>query len=102
MILARAPLLSCLVVAVASIGCAPTCADACAKLESCGLQPEVSWLECRASCEKKYATYQPFDDADVREAFDAERVCLGESTCDEIADGACYDPATNPFDVAAD
>ena len=89
-----------LVAASFAAGCAPTCADVCAKLESCELQPEVSWLECRASCEKKYATYQPFDeDEATRAAFDAERECLGAATCDEIAAGECYDPATNPFDV---
>jgi hypothetical protein len=98
----RAAALLVLAGSVLASGCAPTCGDVCAKLESCGIQPEVSWLECRASCEKKVATYQPFDDDELRLAFDAERACLGAETCDAIAEGVCFDPRTNPFDVAGE
>lgn len=98
----RAAALLGLAVAGLASGCAPTCGDVCAKLESCGIQPEVSWLECRASCEKKFATYQPFDDDETRLAFEAERACLGASSCEAIAEGVCFDPRTNPFDVAVE
>lgn len=79
-------------VALAS-GCTPSCERVCEKLVDC---PDLDTtrmtaLECQRSCEDQQSLLDRWTDAELRHAFDAELDCLGASSCEEIADGVCYD-----------
>ncbi len=80
-------------------GCAPSCERTCRKLLRCGnLESDrVSVQECEASCQSQISLYEGWqDERALDRAFDAHRTCLVRSTCDEIADGACYDERLYP------
>ena len=47
--------------------------------------------ECQAVCEDQKALLSRWTDTQKQDAFDAELRCLQESSCDEIAEGVCYD-----------
>lgn len=47
--------------------------------------------ECQESCQTQEDLLKTWTDQELRDAFDDEMSCLGDATCDEIADGACYD-----------
>jgi hypothetical protein len=85
-------------------GCAPSCETLCNKLERCDLDPGVSSDECRETCDRQVSFFKEdnmqIPDGDVLgEAFYQHRVCLGAHTCDEIADGVCYDEQLFLFDL---
>lgn len=80
-------------------GCAPTCGALCDKLDGCGLTTSIGREECRASCETQLADLQAREDLDPLQAFDAQRTCIGASTCDEVEAGACWDGELGPFDL---
>lgn len=79
-------------------GCVPTCDRACRAILDC----ELAGLEgygqdrCAADCEDQQVVYDSLaDDLDQpegQEAFDALRTCVVDTTCDDLAAGACYDP----------
>jgi len=48
-------------------------------------------LECQLSCQDQQSLLDRWTDAELRRAFDEELSCLGSASCEEIADGACYD-----------
>jgi hypothetical protein len=83
-----------LLLVLAFAGCTPTCKQVCDKIVDCdGLPTErMSSAECAESCEAQDDLYDQWTDAEKRHAFDDERACIGDATCDELADGACYDP----------
>jgi len=72
-------------------GCAPACESTCTKLLDCDLSPRVSEEECVESCETQQHLYEDWGDTEKQTAFEKERGCIRQSTCDEIADGTCYD-----------
>jgi len=72
-------------------GCSPGCERLCNKLDRCGLQNNRTLEECQLSCTRELDAYKAADDRELIERYNRERRCLGSSTCDEIADGACYD-----------
>ena len=77
---------------IAGSGCAPSCEHTCRKVLACDLGTErIAQQECVDSCEAQDALYQSWDDEEKIDAFDDHRRCLVQSSCDEIADGACYD-----------
>jgi len=84
-----------LVLAVALLGCAPRCERTCKKLLKCdGLDSDrVALAECETSCLNQLAMFEDWKDEDkLEDAFADHRRCIVQSTCDEIADGVCYDP----------
>jgi hypothetical protein len=79
-------------------GCAPTCASVCRKAMSCELDsPRTSTTECEDTCTHQLRLYQDWDDEELQDAFDEQRQCIADATCDEIADGVCYDEALYVF-----
>lgn len=80
-------------------GCTPTCQDVCTKLVACdGLPTErMTEGECEEQCSLQQDRYNTWDDVAKREAFDDELTCLYESTCEQVAAGACYDEDVYSF-----
>lgn len=74
-------------------GCTPSCEDVCQKLVACGNEgtERMSETECKESCQQQERLYEEWEDEQLRDAFDAELKCLDDSTCEELADGVCYD-----------
>lgn len=79
------------------LACAPDCDTLCGKLERCGLDADVSQLECRTTCERQITQLDDDTDDAVADAFRDHRACLGNHSCDEIAAGVCYDPLLFPY-----
>lgn len=73
--------------------CPPPCGQVCRKvLFDCELDSErVAFEECEASCERQDALYQQWEDETLQDLFDDHRRCIARSSCDELAEGACYE-----------
>lgn len=89
------------IVAIGS-GCTPTCEQSCRKLLKCEFadSPRTSARECEDGCEQAESLYKSWQDDDPDEKLDRlreQRQCIGQSTCDEIGDGVCYDEVLDPF-----
>lgn len=82
-----------LVALVALGGCRPTCKEACRALLECDevTSPRVSLDECEDSCQREEALYESWEDTERLHAFHDELECIVDSTCGEVAAGACYD-----------
>jgi hypothetical protein len=74
----------------------PSCEMVCRHLRSCDLDPRLTQDECELACDAQAATYEDLDDDRV-EALKDHRRCVSAATCDELADGACYDPSIFPY-----
>ncbi len=74
-------------------GCAPSCGQTCKKVLDCELDsPRTTTLECRDDCERQRSLYEDWwKDEEKVEQFEEHRRCLMQSTCDQLAAGACYD-----------
>lgn len=84
-------------------GCAPTCEETCDKLVDCGNLETTGFSStaCNNSCELQEAQLDEWNDTQKLDALEAERRCLVGSTCEEIAEGACYDPYIWSYDASA-
>ena len=81
-------------------GCAPNCEQTCTKLRRCGVGPATyTQEECQTSCERQRQLYDDWGDKDKRKAFDAHRNRIGNSTCDDVLAGVCYDETIYIFDT---
>ncbi len=69
------------------------------KLVECGNPgtERMSAPECEEQCNEQKELYQRWTDTQLRDAMDEQLVCIDESSCDEIADGVCYDEALWSF-----
>jgi hypothetical protein len=78
--------------ALALPACKPTCEQVCDKLVACDTlgTDRQTGAECTESCQDQAQLYQRWSDTELRADFEAQLDCLDASTCDEIADGACY------------
>lgn len=101
---ASAWLLAAGVCAVLSTGCAPSCDELCNKLTDCALVPSVDQPECVISCDRQLGplindTDTTDDEADeaTLEVFNAHRTCVGDATCSELQDGACFESSLFPY-----
>lgn len=77
------------------LGCAPTCDQVCRKtLFDCDLSTErVALATCVDACDRQRSLYEDlWKDQDLTQKFADERRCLMRESCDDIADGVCYDP----------
>ena len=80
------------------LGCTPTCEQVCEKLTTCdGLDAITSEKDCQSACTAQELLYEDWDDEDKRDAFEELKICIGENTCTEIADGICYNSAVYLF-----
>lgn len=82
-----------LVALLALAGCHATCEQACDHLMQC--TEVVSDLqypeECAETCLIQEDQYRNWDAPELEARFEAHRDCLKDSTCEDIAAGACYD-----------
>ncbi len=88
-------------VAVAG-GCAPSCERTCRQLLDCDVALDAQTValdQCEEQCVRTDALYESWEeDGDTkRVAFDDHRRCIVDATCDELADGACYEEALFPY-----
>ncbi|MEL6346202.1 MAG: hypothetical protein AAFV53_24035 [Myxococcota bacterium] len=77
------------------LGCEVTCEQACQKLvNECDTveTPLASELDCTESCIEQESLYVEWNDGQKTDAFVDYKNCVGERTCQQIADGECYDP----------
>lgn len=85
--------------------CAAPCGTVCRKLERCELDPAVLLDECVEACDREIAAFRALEDKtpadrELHRAYNRHRTCLANRPCDDIAEGACYDPEIFPFDGA--
>ncbi|MCA9491880.1 MAG: hypothetical protein KC621_18235 [Myxococcales bacterium] len=82
--------------------CPPPCKQVCRKvLFDCDLDSErVALAECTESCTRQEGIYRQWKNQDLLDLHLDHRRCVMQSTCDEIADGACYEGYEElfPFD----
>lgn len=72
-------------------GCAPPCGQVCRKVLDCELDSErVSFEECEAACRQQQALYLEWENRELQAAFDDHRSCVAQSSCEELADGTCF------------
>jgi hypothetical protein len=82
------------------LGCAPTCEQTCRHVLACGADlgsERVAQAECEDQCAREDALYAAWEDQEKMDAFDDHRRCVVGATCEELVDGACYDPLLFPY-----
>jgi hypothetical protein len=70
----------------AGLGCGSRCSEACEKMEECNLLGILTVESCKDLCE------DPPSGATICEN---RADCIADSTCDEIAKGACANESCN-------
>lgn len=81
---------------VLALGCHPTCKKVCKTLLACEEveSSRINQEECEESCERQEALYEKeWEDTVLLDAFYAQNSCIVDSSCEEVAAGACYDPS---------
>lgn len=96
-----------LAIAVSLCACnqvTPTCRSVCRKLTRCDEVRAADYIgtdECRDLCDVQDNYYDSIQDDEVLvtdfEAWNAYKWCVLSETCEEVADGACYDEALYAF-----
>ena len=97
----RAWLFAAVALASFATGCEPTCAQSCRKVIACDLESQrVVQDECEASCVFQERQYEDWEDEVKQDAFSDHKRCLARESCDDIAEGVCYDEQIFLFDVS--
>lgn len=79
-------------VAALASGCVPPCENVCNKLVfDCELQDDVQHEGCTLACSRQVAAYEADADTEKRDAFNDQRWCIAQNTCEDIQSGRCYD-----------
>jgi len=82
---------ACVLVALLA-GCQPTCKEVCKKVLECDLDSDrVSVVECEENCTRQQLLYEIWEDEAKADLFVEHKQCIMGASCDEIADGTCYD-----------
>ena len=81
------------------VACPPPCKQVCKKvLFECSLDSERLALDaCEENCERQEFLYKIWDDEVKQDLFDDHKRCIKRSTCDEIAEGVCYEDFEDLF-----
>lgn len=83
--------------------CTPRCQSNCAKVLDCGLgSTRVARSECVQACQLEQALYAEWEDETKIEAFKEHKRCIRAASCDELADGVCYDPELFIFEPTSE
>lgn len=82
-----------ILVLVSLTGCHATCANVCEKLVECDGLPtqRMPNEECAEACVDQEELYDRWADVQKQDALTAQLDCLRDSTCEDIAQGVCYD-----------
>jgi hypothetical protein len=90
------------VLAVFAAACAPPCERVCRKvLFDCELSSErVALDECIDSCSRQEDLYIAWNNDELQTLHREHRRCVVAASCEELADGACYEGYEElfPFD----
>jgi len=80
-------------VLLAAPACHPTCKQVCTKLLECDEveSSRVSEYECRDSCQREENLYEGWEDLQALELHYDQMSCIMDASCQEVADGECYD-----------
>ena len=74
--------------------CNATCRQSCQKLASCAEVDSTGTIEaeCRETCLAQEFLYEEdWEDEVLLAAFEEQRNCIRDSSCEQIAEGVCYD-----------
>ena len=87
----RTVLLALVVLPIAA--CAPPCKQICRKtLFDCSLDSErVALQECVDACTQQEVLYEQWKNQELADLFDDHKRCIGRATCEELAEGVCYE-----------
>ncbi|MEN0062071.1 MAG: hypothetical protein AAGA48_07940 [Myxococcota bacterium] len=88
-----------------ALGCAPTCDQVCRKtLFDCDLSTErVALATCVDQCDRQLTLYQDqWMNDELASLFADHRRCLMRESCEEIADGVCYEGFEDLFVIDED
>jgi hypothetical protein len=90
---------SLLVFGLLAAGCTPTCAESCRKVLRCdAVQTDrLGQDECVDQCTRQVALYESWEDDDKLAQFREEKRCIATSTCEEVAEGLCYESDIFPY-----
>lgn len=83
-----------------SAGCDPSCQRVCRKLvNDCEAveTPRQGSEDCEAWCNTQQALYDKWKDTELREDFTDYKRCVIDESCEDIADGVCYDETLYAF-----
>lgn len=89
------------VVCALATACAGDCESACRRVDTCAVAlgaPGYTLAECQQQCGRQDELYQRWEDEEKQAAFQAHLTCVTGATCDELADGLCYDDLIFGFD----
>lgn len=92
----------CVAVLSMAVGCEPTCKNTCEKLLECDDttvdQPRVSVDECEDACEAQQNLYaEDWENQQLRDELGDYKSCVMDNECEDIADGACFNPNLQIF-----
>ena len=87
----RILLIGCL--GVYGIGCEPSCEQTCEVLLDCDEThtDRLALDDCTAACLVQERLYDDWEDTELRDSFTEYKTCVTEESCQDIADGICYD-----------
>ena len=79
--------------ALAALACEPSCEQTCETLLACEetSSDRVALDDCTAACVVQQQLYDDWEDVELQDGFSDYKRCVGENTCEDIVDGACYD-----------
>ena len=89
-----------MLLALLLVGCDTSCERACKKLTSCAAELEVEGRyheECAETCSQQERLYEDWEDTQLQDALAEARNCVADHTCDELAEGVCYDEELWPY-----
>gem|GEM_PF-1476639 len=82
----------------------PTCRSVCRKLSRCDEVKSADYIateECRDLCDVQETYYDRLEDDEELvsdfESWNSYKWCVVTETCEDVADGVCYDEALYAF-----
>lgn len=80
-------------------GCGTDCESVCEKLVTCDEVESYTQRSerCEETCVYQEDLYEEWESQDLQDALVESRECVAASTCEQIADGECYDETLFAF-----
>ncbi|MFK7927621.1 MAG: hypothetical protein AB8H79_05510 [Myxococcota bacterium] len=72
--------------------CEPSCKQTCRNVLACDLESDrVTVDECEAACVFQERLYEDRQQDALRDRLGDHKRCLNRESCDDLADGVCFD-----------
>jgi len=85
-------------VVLISSACEPSCKQAGRNVLACDLESDrVTIDECEAACFFQERLYEDRQDDALRDRLADHKRCLNRESCDDLADGVCFDEGLFSF-----